>query len=131
MYFTSDKNYICIKRKLHIINNLSIKVLINMNIMIFEKMNINIKHEIIIINVCENMIILILIKIKDQAIHASIFNKKRMIVLTHITMSINIVNINAKLNLSCNKDFMFKSKTLNKLSIYTHIININIINIFV
>ena len=51
------------KKKLHIINNLSIKILINVNIMIFKKMNINIKHEIIIINVCKNMIILISIKI--------------------------------------------------------------------
>ena len=65
MYFTLNKNYACIKRKLHIINNLSIKILINVNIMIFKKMNINIKYEIIIINVCENIIILISIKIKN------------------------------------------------------------------
>ena len=65
MYFASNKNYTCIKRKLHIVNNLSIKILINMNIIIFKKMNINIKYEIIIINVCKNMIILISIKIKN------------------------------------------------------------------
>ena len=65
MYFALNKNYICIKKKLHIINNLLIKILINVNIMIFKKMNINIKHEIIIINACENMIILISIKIKN------------------------------------------------------------------
>ena len=65
MYFTLNKNYACIKRELHIIDNLSIKILINMNIMIFKKMNVNIKCETIIINVCENMIILISIKVKN------------------------------------------------------------------
>ena len=65
MYFALNKNYMCIKRKLHIIDNLLIKILINMNIMIFLKMNINIKHETIIINVCENMIVSISIKVKN------------------------------------------------------------------
>ena len=46
-------------------------------------------------------------------------------------MLINIINVNVKLNLLCDKNFMFKSKTLNKLLIYTYIININIINVFI
>ena len=131
MYFALNKNYVYIKRKLHIINNLSIKIFININIMIFKKMNINIKHETIIINVCENIIVLISIKIKNQIVHTSIFNKKKVIILTHIIMLINVVNISIKLNLSCDKNFMFKLKALDKLSVYTHIINVNIINIFV
>ena len=53
------------KKKIHIVNNLLIKIFINMNIIIFKKININIKHEIIIINMCENIIILISIKIKN------------------------------------------------------------------
>ena len=65
MYFALNKNYACIKKKLHIVNNLSIKILINMNIMIFKKMNINIKHETIIINVCKNMIVSVSTKVKD------------------------------------------------------------------
>ena len=36
-----------------------------MNIMIFKKIDINIKHETIIINMCENMIVLISIKVKN------------------------------------------------------------------
>ena len=59
------------------------------------------------------------------------FNKKRVIVLTHIIMLINIINVNVKLNLLYDKNFMFKLKTLNKLSVYIHIINVNIINVFI
>ena len=131
MYFALNKNYVCIKKKLHIVNNLLIKIFIDMNIMIFEKMNINIKCETIIINVCENMIVLISTKIKDQTVHASVFNKKRVVVLTHIIMLIDVVSVNVKLNLLCDRNFMFKSKTLNKLSVYIHIIDVNIINVFV
>ena len=65
MYFASDKNYTCIERELHIINNLLVKVLIEMNIINLKEMNINVKHRTIIINACENMIISVLITIKD------------------------------------------------------------------
>ena len=65
MYFTSNKNYVYIKRELHIINNLLIKIFIEMNIINLKKMNINVKHKIIIINACENIIILMLITIKS------------------------------------------------------------------
>ena len=131
MYFALNNDYTCIKKELHIVNNLLIKVFIDINIMISKKMNINIKHETITINVCENMVILISIKIKNQTVHTSIFNKKRIIVSAHITMSINVISISIKLDLSCDRNFIFKSETLDKLSVYTHIININIISIFV
>ena len=46
-------------------------------------------------------------------------------------MLINVVSVNIKLILLCNKNFMFKLKILNKLLIYIHIINVNIINVFI
>ena len=94
-------------------------------------MNINIKHKTIIINVCKNIIILISIKIKDYIISASVFNKKKVIILIHIIMLIKIVNISIQLNLSCDRDFIFKLKALNKLSVYIHIVNVNITSIFI
>ena len=131
MYFASSNNYVCIERELHIVNNLSVKIFIDVNIMISEKMNISIKCGTIIINACENMIVLISIRVKDQTVHTSIFNKKRIVVLIHTMMLIDVVDTSIKLNLLCDRNFMFKSEALNKLSVYTHIIDANITSVFV
>ena len=54
-----------------------------------------------------------------------------MIIFVHIAILMKIININIYLNFLNDKDFMFKLKSLNKLSIYMHIIDVNIINIFI
>ena len=46
-------------------------------------------------------------------------------------MLMKIVDINAHLNLLNDRNFMFEPELLNKLLIYTYIININITNVFV
>ena len=65
MYFALNKDYTCIKKKLHIVNNLLAKVLIEMNIINSKKININVKHRIITINTCENIIMSMSITIKN------------------------------------------------------------------
>ena len=61
----------------------------------------------------------------------SIFNKNLIIILMYIVLIVNVVDINFKLELFNNRDFFFKSNSLNNLKIYAYIINADIKSILI
>ena len=85
---------ILIRREIYIINNLSIKTLINIDIIKLESLILNIYRDITIISFYNFLEILILIIVKDIRINIIVISKVRYIIPTYSFITISIENIN-------------------------------------
>ena len=108
-----DKNGITrIKREFYIVDDLIVKALIDIDIIKLEDMILDIKKNVIIIDLCKNIqISFIFINHRSQT-RVTIFNnnKTKMIISSHFNMTIPIAGLKCKpLKLSYNRDFLFES----------------------
>ena len=110
MYLSNKNDVIAlIKREFHIIDNLIIKAFIKINIIKFKNIILNLKHNIIKINVYQNHEIFIIVTIRKSRINIIIYNKKRINILSHSNIVILIIEFNkTRLMLSKNRDLFFK-----------------------
>ena len=110
-------------------NNLSVHVLIEMNILKLEDIMLDLPRDVLIINFYDNLEISILIYIKFIKVDIIIFSKTRKIIVSYIDMKISIYARRKLLrDLSANRDFIFELLQYNSLSC---IIDYIILNIFV
>jgi hypothetical protein len=121
-----------IKREFHLIDELKCKLLMNLNIMISEKIIINLTNKSLIISTCENLLISIRVNLKSNSRIRRIVHSKKSIML----FSNSIVNISTYLRekkLSSNRDFLFESNCETLITsfdemndLYTHVCDCNI-----
>ena len=124
-----NKNKITIiERELYIINNLIVKILIEINIIKSKRIIINLENNVIEIDVYNNIEILIVAIIRESSIKITIYSNKRITIFVYFNVVILITKI---VNLSNNRDLLFKLKTLDTLFVYAYIINYNILKIFI
>ena len=108
LYFFNNNNItIFVSRKIHIINDFKTNIFININIMIFEKIDVLIFQLKIRIDNYD-IIILIEMRIKNRAVVYSIYIKKIIIISLYIQFQISIYYINL-----LNRDFFFEPDQLN------------------
>ena len=110
-----------IRREIYIVDDLSIKTLININIMKFETIILNIVKNLIIIKSCNLFQISIFTIIKNSKIDIVIINKTRYIISTHLYITIFIKFV----NLSIDRDLIFESNQLNILTLSINIVDYN------
>lgn len=105
-------------KKIHLINELKAKILIETDILISKKFILNFKNNTIVIENCQ-MTIFITIKRKANAKIDRIVNfKKIILIFSHTMLSIKIHH----LNISTKKIFLFESNDVN-FSMYVHMID--------
>ena len=131
MYFLNKNKIAIIEREFYIIDNLIVKILIKINIIKSKRIIINLKNNIIKIDVYNNSKILIVAIIRESFINITIYSNKRIIILICFNIVILIIKIEKILSLLNNRDLLFKLKTLYTLFIYAYIINYNILKIFI
>ena len=111
MYLFNKNNIAKIKKKFHIVDNLTVKALVDINIIKSEGIILDIKKNVIIIDLCKNIqISFIFINHRSQT-RATIFNnnKTKIIISSHFNMTISIIDFKCKsLKLSCDRDFLFE-----------------------
>ena len=125
LYF-SDKNVtvILISREIHIVNDLKANVLININIIILEKINIlTFQAKIEIDNY--NINVFIKVRIKGRVVVYSIYIKKFIIISSHIQLIISIYHVNLLI-----RDFFFELDQLN-LTLYAHFVDFSLLAILI
>ena len=107
---------------MHIIDDLKIKMLLNVNILDFERMNIDVDEEKLLIKSCNNLIINIKIKIKNNVnIRRTIRNQKRKTIFFKSTIKI-FIELSILIFLS-NKNYLFE---FNYTRVYVYIINVDV-----
>ena len=134
MYLFDKNGIIKVKREFHIVDDLVVKALIDINIMKSKGMILDIEKNVIIIDLCKNIQILFIFINHRSQIRVTIFNnnKTKMIIPSHFNMTVSVVDLKCRsLKLLCDRDFLFESQKLDTLSIYVHIINHNMLKVFV
>ena len=116
-----NKNVVTyLRQEVHVMNNLKIKLLFNMNVIIFERMIINLNFKKFTINNCKNLKINIKITFKNNTWIQRTFKIERKIVVeTNIIIKI-FITFDEFLS---NRDYLFKLKFLKT---YTHVINVSL-----
>ena len=123
--FNNNNKIVLIRCEIHIINNLSIKIFIDI-----------IKSEIMVLNIIKNLIIIelynlfqisIFIVIKNFKINIIIINKTRYVIFIYLYITIFIKFV----NLLTNRDFIFKLNQLNILTFSINIVDYNLSHIII
>ena len=117
-FYFSDENVIVIliSREIYIVNDFKIKVLININIMISEKISILTFQAKVEIN-NYNINVFIDVRIRDRVVVHLIYIKKFIIISSHTQLTISIHYINL-----LNRDFFFELDQLN-FTLYAHFVD--------
>ena len=134
LYFTGkDQRTVVIERKLYLINNLRINVLININIINPEKIVINIYNAVTTIKIYNNIIIFLIIKTRaNEFVRRPVYFINTVIILFGIYKIIFIGGYYGKiLYLFINRDLLFEPNCLDHFNIYAHVIDSTITQIFV
>lgn len=110
-----------IKTKIHLMNDLKINVLIEMNIMKSEKITLDFRKKVMIISTCDNFRTLISIKKRERLINKAVrmISKITMFSDTVMTVSVHI----RKTQILKNRDYSFFLKTDSLLESKEEIIN--------
>ena len=129
IYFNDEKNDKLIKtkivKKIHLINELKINMLIDNDFIESKKIKIDVINNFVYIDNCE-IIIFLNVKTSRKIVHISIHVRKTIIVSSRFEITI-IVHYNI---ISKNRDFLFESKILN-FFLYAYLVNNNCKNILV
>ena len=134
MYLFDKNGIIKIKREFYIVDNLAAKALIDINIIKPKDIILDIKKNVIIIDLCKNIQFFFIFINHRSLTRVTIFNnnKTKMTISSHFNMIISIIDLKCRsFKLSNNRDFFFKSQKLDILSIYADIVDHNISKVFV
>ena len=111
IYLSNKNDIIKIKRKFHIVDDLVIKTLIDINIIKSKDMIFDIKKNVIIIGLYKNIQVFFIFINHRSQIRVTIFNnnQKKMIISSHFNMTILISDLKCRsLKLSYDRDFLFE-----------------------
>lgn len=87
IYLSKRKNIVLIIREIYIINNLSINLLIEIDVFKLKDIVFNLSRDVLIINSYNNFEIFILIYIKFIRVDIIIFSKIRKIIISCININ--------------------------------------------
>ena len=123
----NNSRIIFIRREISIVDNLSTKVFIKMNIIKLKTIILDINKDLIIIEFYNLFLILIFIIIKGPRINITIINKIWFIILIYLFLIIIIESI----NLLINRDLIFELDQLNIFIFLINIVNYNLLRIII
>ena len=125
----NDLAIIHIIKKIHLIDELRINMLLNMNIQKFENMTIFISKRRLLIDNCVEFFVVVDIVSIDKRVDRLIRIKRVISLSSHSIINV-FVQIRDNFCLSFDKDYMFHSKVnfelKSKKNVYFHIVNVNI-----
>ena len=132
IYLSESKDTALIIKEVHIINDLSVNVLLEMNILKLENIVLDLSRNMLIINSYNSLKMSISTCIKLTKIDTIIVSKTRKVIASHIDMKISIQTRRKSLRqLSVDRDFIFEPAQHDSLSICTHIVDHTMSNILI
>ena len=134
MYLFSKYDIALIEREFYVVDNLTAKALININIIKPERIVLDIERDVIIIESYRDIEVSITSFSYKSQIRVSIFsnNVRRIIILSYFNVAVFISESKRRaLKLFKNRNFIFEPQKLDTLSVYAYIVNRNISKVFV
>ena len=119
-----------VKKKFHLVNDLKIKMFINMNVMKSERVMLNFDNKIMIVPTCQDMEMPISFHRKNAFVEKIVRAAAQITMSTDKTMTVPI-RIKSKTDISQNRNYSFYSKTERMLKsegdYFAHVTDFNII----
>ena len=128
---SSNSNTALINREFYIINNLTAKVLIGIDIMKPKGIVIDLGINIIKIGAYKDLLIPINIISKGNRVNTTIFSRKGIVLPPYTNVPVPIIGAKRPLSLPADRDFIFEPYTYNTLLVYTYIVDYNISEVFI
>ena len=128
---SSNSNIALIDREFHVIDNLTAKVLIGIDIMKPKGIAIDLGINIMKIGAYKDLLIPINITSKDTRVNTTIFSRKGIVLPLYTNMLVPIIWAKRPLSLPIDRDFIFEPYTHNTLLVYTYIVDYNISEVFI
>ena len=111
MYLFDKNDIVRVKKKFHIVDDLAIKALIGIDIIKSKDMILDIKKNVIIIDLCKDIQISFIFANHRSQTRTTIFNnnKTKMIISSHFNMAISIAGLKCRsFKLLYDYDFLFE-----------------------
>lgn len=110
----------CIKREMHIVENLKAKMLIEIDILRLEDITLNVSNKLTRIDSCENMKVALKIHQRDSFVRRTIISRFVEIISSEEQTKIKIAMFKS---LSKDRDFIFESSSNVDVSLYAHLVD--------
>ena len=108
-----------IRREIHVVDNFLTKTFIDIDIIKFEAIVLDINKDLIIIGSCDSFQISMSMVTKGFRTDVVVINKTRFAISTRFSMAISIKSV----DLSSDRDLMFESEQLDELTLSIHIVD--------
>ena len=120
-----------IDREFHVVDNLTAKALIGIDIMKPKGIVIDLGMNIMKIGACKDLLIPIDVTSKGARVNTIIFSRKGIVLLPYTNVPVLVTGAKRPLSLPTDRDFIFKPNTLDTLLVYAHIVDYNISEVFI
>ncbi len=134
MYLPGKNGTALIEREFHIVNDLTAKALVGIDVMKPERIVLDLGKNIMTVGSCRDIEVPITSSSQRPQVRASVFsnNSKKMMIPPHSNVAIPVSGPKRRaLDLPENRDFIFEPQKLDTLSVYAHIVDHNMSEIFV
>ena len=111
MYLSDKNDIVKIEKEFHIVDNLAVKTLVDIDIIKSKNMILDIKKNVIIIDLCKDIQVFFISVNHRPQTRITIFNnnQKKMIIPPHFNIAVSITDLKCRsLKLSYNRDFLFE-----------------------
>lgn len=125
MYLPGNKGAVAlIERELHVVDNLTAKALIGIDIMKPEGIVLDLQNDVMRVGACQDLEIPIFVTARGYCINVTIYSSKRIRIPPHSNVAVPVTGPRIKqLDLSQDRDFIFEPQTLDSLSAYAHVVD--------
>ena len=122
-----------IEREFYIVDDLSVKALVGVDILKPEDITINFVRDIMVLGAYDNMVVLITVYIRSPGprTNATVFAQKQMTIQPRSIVAIPITGPRYTLDLPQDRDLFFELAALNELSTYAYIVDYILTEVFI
>ena len=133
LYFTAiDGRRALIERECYIVDKLTAKALIGVNILKPERIVIDFDTDLMTIKSCRDIQVPFGCVSKQATKQATVFSKKRIIVPPHSRMAVPVVGAKHRpLQLPKDRDFLFEPSCLDSLTTFAHVVDYKVNDVLV
>ena len=132
MYLPGKDNAVAlIEREFHVVDDLTAKALIGIDIMKPEGIVIDLEKDIMKIGACQNLEVPIVVTPRGSRTNATVYSSKRMTIPPHSNVAVPVTGPGKVLALPQDRDFIFEPQTLDALSAYAHVVDHTMTAVFV
>ncbi len=120
-----------IERELYIVDNLTAKALIGIDIIKLEGIMIDLQRDIIRIGAYRGLEVPIIVASRGSRTTAIIYSSKKLIIPPYLNIAVLVIGPKKRLQLPKDRDFIFEPQTLDTLSAYVYIVDYTVSSVFV